>query len=170
MLPEKTLVAGAIEVNEHGWGRARLAVIADASAGSLKAFIRANIEAGSTVVSDGWSAYPAALEGYAHERLNVSASGSPAHRSLPAVHRLFVSVKRLLDGTYQGSGTVGHLPEYLDEFVFRFNRRHMATEVPSGYRIITLSNRLLIARPGGCGKNTRAGKYLKPADPGTLPI
>lgn len=29
---------------------------------------------------------------------------------------------RVFEGAYQGSGTDGHLPEYLDDFVFRFNR------------------------------------------------
>lgn len=120
----KTLVAGAIELTEHRWGRARLAVIPDASAESLKSFVENNVEPGSTVITDGWTAYPPALHGYVHEPFNVSASGRPAHESLPAVHRLFAQVKRTLDGTYQGAGTVEHQDEYLDEFIFRFNRRH----------------------------------------------
>lgn len=120
----KVLVAGAIEITESGWGRARLALIEDASAATLKTFVRANVAADSTVVTDGWRSYRSALDGYTHVPLNVAASGRPAHESLPAVHRLFALVKRTLEGTYQGAGTSEHLPEYLDEFVFRFNRRH----------------------------------------------
>lgn len=119
----KTLVAGAIEVTEQGWGRVRLSVIPDASTASLRAFITANVEPGATVVSDAWVSYPPALESYVHEAVNVSASGHPAHESLPAVHRIFALVKRLLDGTYQGGGSANHLQGYLDEFTFRFNRR-----------------------------------------------
>lgn len=48
----KTLVAGGIEITAHGWGRVRLAVIEDASASSLQAFVKANIASGSTVVTD----------------------------------------------------------------------------------------------------------------------
>lgn len=118
----KTLVAGA--VSDHGWGRARLAVISDASKDSLQSFVRANIGAGAAVVTDGWPSYPPALTGYKHSPVNVSASKRPAHESLPAVHRLFAQVKRTLEGTYQGSASVEHLQEYLDEFVFRFNRCH----------------------------------------------
>lgn len=120
----KTLVAGAIEIADDGWGRARLAIIPDASAASLREFITANIAPGSTIVSDGWRGYGNAVEGYAHEPVSVWKSGLEAHASLPAVHRLFALVKRMIEGTYQGSGSVGHLQEYLDEFVFRFNRRH----------------------------------------------
>lgn len=120
----KTLVAGAIEITDHGWGRARLTVISDASAASLNSFITTAIKPGATVLTDAWPAYPSALSGYIHQPLNISASGRPAHESLPAVHRLFALVKRSVEGTYQGSGSPEHLGEYLDEFVFRFNRRH----------------------------------------------
>lgn len=120
----KTLVAGAIEITGTGWGRARMAVISDASAPVLRGFITANITPGSIVVSDGWASYPAALTGYEHDRLNVAASGRPAHESLPGIHRLFALAKRTIDGTYHGSVATGHMDEYLNEFVFRFKRRH----------------------------------------------
>ena len=42
----KTLVAGAVEITEHGWGRARLSIIDDATAQTLNTFITANIEPG----------------------------------------------------------------------------------------------------------------------------
>lgn len=119
----KVLVAGAIEVSESGWGRARMAVIPNASRDALQAFVVSNIAPGSTVITDAWKSYPPALNGYNHEPMNVSASGLPAHESLPAIHRIFSLVKRLVDGTYQGGGSPKHLQEYLDEFVFRFNRR-----------------------------------------------
>lgn len=119
----KTLVAGAVEITEYGWGRARLAVIPDASAASLSSFVQANAAPGSMVVTDAWTSYPKALAGYAHEAINITATRRPAHESLPAVHRLFALAKRTIEGPYQGSGTIEHLPEYLDEFIFRFNRR-----------------------------------------------
>src|SRR5450756_312854 len=54
----KVLFAAAVEVNEGRIGRARLGVIPDASAVSLAAFLDANVEPGSRVITDGWSAYP----------------------------------------------------------------------------------------------------------------
>lgn len=132
----KTLVAGAIEITDRGWGRARLAVIPDASAPTLRSFAHQTIAAGSTVITDGWRSYPPALDQYAHLPINISATRRPAHESLPAVHRLFALVKRSLEGTYQGAGSVEHLPEYLDEFVFRFNRRRSRHRGLVFYRLL----------------------------------
>lgn len=120
----KVLVAGAVERAEHGFGRARLAIIDNASADALGAFLDENVEPGSTVITDGWSAYPPATrKNYLHQSTSVSASGLPAHEVLPAVHRAFALVKRWLMGTAQGAASPEHLQAYLDEWVFRFNRR-----------------------------------------------
>ncbi|MHA3724908.1 transposase [Leucobacter sp. HY1910] len=56
--------------------------------------------------------------------LNRNTGGAQKSEYSPAVHRLFALAKRMIEGTYQGAGTAAHLQEYLDEFVFRFNRRH----------------------------------------------
>ena len=121
----KVLFAAAVEVEEHGFGRARLGVIPDASAESLAAFLDANVEPGSVVLTDGWSAYPAATKDrYAHKGTSIAASGRPAHEVLPGVHLVFSLVKRWIMGTLQGSVSPEHVQAYFDEWVFRFNRRH----------------------------------------------
>ncbi len=74
--------------------------------------------------------------GVDHEVRNVSASGQPAHVSLPGVHRLFSLTKRVLDGTNQGSVQPEHLRAYLDEFVFRFNRRTSHTRGMLFFRLL----------------------------------
>ena len=51
-------------------------------------------------------------------------SGAAAHTLLPGVHRLFSLAKRWLEGTHQGAVRPEHLQSYLDEFIFRFNRRN----------------------------------------------
>jgi hypothetical protein len=61
--------------------------------------------------------------GYAHEPLNLSASWGDAALRLPAIHLVFGLAKRWLLGTHHGAVSQKHLPAYLDEFVFRFNRR-----------------------------------------------
>src|SRR5437763_9647890 len=115
----KLLVAGAVEIRGKGPGRARLAVIGDYSAVALGAFVAGNVAEGSTVVSDGWSGY-ARLKDVKHEPTVVG--DAPAHAVLPWVHRVFANAERWALGVYHGLRPA-HLQAYLDEFVFRFNRR-----------------------------------------------
>src|SRR5947209_649066 len=115
----KLLIAGAVEIVGKGPGRVRLAVIGDCSAATLNAFVAGNVVAGSTVVSDGWSGY-ATLTDVKHEPKVVG--DTPAHLVLPWVHRVFANAKRWGLGVYHGLRQQ-HLQAYLDEFVFRFNRR-----------------------------------------------
>jgi predicted RNA-binding Zn-ribbon protein involved in translation (DUF1610 family) len=125
----KHLVAAALEhaPNGHGYGRLRLGVVENRSAFALRRFIHDNIEPGSRIITDGLSTYKATMAGYVHEARNESAPGAdPAHELLPGVHRVFSLAERWLLGTHQGGVQAGHLQEYLDEFVFRWNRRHAA--------------------------------------------
>jgi hypothetical protein len=48
-------------------------------------------------------------------------------------------VKRWLLGTHQGSVEEAHLPDYLDEFVFRFNRRRSRSRGLVFYRVLELA-------------------------------
>lgn len=134
----KTLVAGAVERRGQGMGRARLEIIPNAAAPALTAFLRSNLAPGSRVISDGWTAYNPACRatGLLHTAHKVTPSGLQAHVFLPGVHRLFSLVKRVLDGTYQGSVQPEHLQAYLNEFVFRFNRRHANQRGLLFYRLL----------------------------------
>jgi len=100
----KTLVVIAVELREpRGYGRARMSNIADASAKTLREFLIGTVEPGSTVVTDGWSAYPAACrDWFVHEPRPVAGSGRQANELLPAVHRAAALCKRWLLGTHQG--------------------------------------------------------------------
>ena len=115
----KMLVAGAVEVHDGGPGRVRLAPIADFSAASLHAFIKANVAAGATAKTDGWSSYTGA-PGVTHDPHVVGPMA--AHVVLPWAHRVFANLKAWALGVYHGLREK-HLQSYLDEFVFRFNRR-----------------------------------------------
>lgn len=53
----KSLVAIAAQEDSRGIGRIRMARIPDASAASLRQFIRTAIEPGSVVHTDGWEGY-----------------------------------------------------------------------------------------------------------------
>jgi len=75
--------------------------------------------------TDDWGSYPTPCKehGLDHRPTNVSKSTELAHEVLPSIHRVFSLLHRVLLGTYQGGVRRKHLPRYLAEFEFRFNRR-----------------------------------------------
>jgi hypothetical protein len=115
----KMLVAGAVESRPEGPGRVRLAAIADYSANSLHAFLRTSVTPGAIVKTDGWSGY-ANAQAVTHDPHTIGPMA--AHIVLPWAHRVFANLKCWALGVYHGLRRQ-HLQAYLDEFVFRFNRR-----------------------------------------------
>ena len=106
-------------------GRVRINVIPDASASTLIPWCAMNIKKGARVITDGWSAYNDLEEhGYSHRRILQSAKGKKTGAYLPMVHLIVSNLKRWLLGTYIGAVLPHHLPAYLNEFTFRFNRRY----------------------------------------------
>jgi transposase-like protein len=120
----KTLVVVAAECLGKKCGRVRFRCIPEASALDLLPFISDFIAPGSKIITDGWAGYnDVGKSGYKHEVHVVKGSGRQAHDLLPHVHLLDSLVKRWINGTHQGNIDPYHLPFYLDEFAFRFNRR-----------------------------------------------
>jgi transposase-like protein len=115
-------------------------VIPDATSTTLREFLLANIEPGAVVISDSLGSSSAACgEDYRHKPFNVRASGLPAHVPLPGVHRVASLAKRWLLGTHQGAVEADHLQAYLNEFCFRFNRRHSRARGLLFYRLMQLA-------------------------------
>src|SRR3954463_14235115 len=116
---KKVILAGAVEVG--GSGRIRLAVIPDLSAATFARFAKEAIMPGSAVLTDGWPSFRGLSGSYQH-RPTVTGDPKNAAKQLPRGHRAFANLKTWLLGTHHGVGAK-HLPHYVDEFVFRFNRR-----------------------------------------------
>jgi transposase-like protein len=137
----KVLTAIAVEVMPpRGFGRARIAVIDNAKTATLRGFLTGAVEPGATVITDGLPAYRGATRNlFEHEPRPVWRSGQTAADLLPAVHRVASLTKRWLLGTLQGSVSREHLPAYLDEFVFRFNRRNSTRRGLLFYRLLSLA-------------------------------
>ena len=131
----KTLVVIAVEDKGNRLGRIRLHKVKNASAQSLIPAIKESVEPNSEVRTDGWSGYiglPSA--GYYH---NVTRSSADVGENLlPLANRVAALLKRWLQGTHQGSPRSSHLDYYLDEFVFRFNRRTSRWRGKLFYRLI----------------------------------
>lgn len=135
-----------------------MAPLTDASAKSLHAFVTDHVEPGATVITDAWQGYHGLEElGYLHKRPSQRAAracGEDPGELLPAVHRVASLIKRWLLGTHQGSLELTHLPSYMNEFVFRFNRRRSRSRGLVFYRVLELaiahdpvSYRDLVANP-----------------------
>lgn len=122
----KELVVVGVEVRGAGSGRVRMQVIDDASADTLCGFVADSVGPGATVHTDAWPSYRRlAKQGYVHRPRSQRAGlllGEEPGQMLPRVHRMIGNLKSWLQGTHRGvSGE--HLQVYLDEYVFRFNRR-----------------------------------------------
>ncbi len=115
----KLRIAGAVELHNDRPGRIRLAPIKDFAAASLHPFLAANIAPNNTAKTDGWSGYNRA-PGVDHQPHVIGAMA--AHVVLPWIHRVFANLKTWALGVYHGLRPK-YLQAYLDEFVFRFNRR-----------------------------------------------
>lgn len=134
----KVLVAAAVEILEpKGFGRIRLRRIPRDSAPHVIPFVQEIVEAGARVHTDGSAAYRSLADlGYEHQRIVMLGSDVPAHVSIAGVHRVAALLQRWVLGTHHGSIQPEHLDAYLDEFVFRFNRRTSRSRGLLFYRLM----------------------------------
>ena len=146
----KTVVAGAVESRRgqargRRLGRLRLQAVRDASAKSLLGFLGQNVSIPAAVATDGWSGYRGLeAQGYTHEPILLARSWGDAALRLPAIHLVFGLAKRWLLGTHHGAVSAKHLQTYLDEYVFRFNRR---TANSIAHRFARLIQQAVLTQP-----------------------
>lgn len=117
-----------IKGQPYNAGSARIAVIESATAQNLGSFIRRNVKEKTWIISDGWRGY-SGLDEFRHYPI-VQGSGAAAGENMPIIHILFSNIKAWLNGTFHGVSTK-HLPRYLREWNYRFNRRGMRAELDS---------------------------------------
>jgi hypothetical protein len=92
--------------------------------------------------TDGRATAASTSSGYTHEPCSQRAArarGDDPAELLPAGHRVASLAKRWLLGTHQGSVEEAHLQSYLNEFVFRFNRRRSRSRGLVFYRVLELA-------------------------------
>lgn len=140
----KATVVGAVEVRTREAtgkahrrtvyaGRLRLRVVSGIGADdpmtgrdadSLTGFVKDNVAPGATIRTDGWVGY-AGLKalGYGHDPLPLCGDPEKAEKHLPMSHLVFSNLKTWIRGTHHSRIEPKHLQAYLNEYVFRFNRR-----------------------------------------------
>lgn len=139
----KIPVAVAVELDEQGLGRIRMSVLKDVSGGSLIPFITDNIERESEIITDGWSGF-SSIESYGYKRTVCNQTIAMGEdEMLPHVHLIISLLKRWLLGTHQGAVEHKYLQAYLDEYVFRFNRRASSERGLLFYRL--LENAMIVS-------------------------
>ena len=151
---------------QHGFyaGSLRVAVLPAANGTELGAFLRANVEAKSHLLTDGFKGYQgrdAALAGHLKHTPVIQGDGKNAAEFFPIIHTVFSNMKAWLVGTHHGV-SAKHLPRYLREWTYRFNRRNRVDGL-DGYIIrramdcATITYEQLIAgvMPGGADRAKR---------------
>lgn len=120
------LVLVAVEKRNKGSGRVRMKVIPDFKAKTIVPFLTQNIASGSTIYTDGLKSFDGLSEaGFKHiPRIQPlrSALRKGAKPAVPLADRAVGNLQQWLIGTYHGVSRP-QLQVYLDEFVFRHNRR-----------------------------------------------
>jgi transposase-like protein len=125
----KTGVAVAVENRGKTAGAVRLAVIPRATTAALTSFVTQAIHAHETVVfTDAWGGDTALARFGIDHRPRKGGHGHQSVHLLSWAHTVFGNLKTWLRGTFHGVSQK-HLQRYLDEFVFRFDRRWKEAEL-----------------------------------------
>jgi transposase-like protein len=121
-----TLVLVAVEKRGRATGRARMKVIPDFKSSTLIGFLKENLESGSTVYTDGLKSFSGLEEvGFKHvPRIQPRPIElrKGAKSVVPLADQAIGNLQQWLIGTHHGVSRE-QLQVYLDEFVFRHNRR-----------------------------------------------
>ena len=102
-------------------GRVRLKEIENCGAEELTKFVEDNISLNAKVKTDKWPGYNKLSSiGYEHIAKKITNYNS----EFKGLHNVVSLIKRWVLGTFQGKISQKHIQQYLEEFSFRFNRKH----------------------------------------------
>jgi len=140
----------AISINEEGHPVAMsMTVVKGFQLTEISRWAQRHLQPGSHVVSDGLACFSAVKEaGCLHDRI-VTGGGyqSVTKEEFTWVNTMIGNVKNAITGTYHAIGSP-HLPRYLAEFCYRFNRRFQLEDMLPRFIYVALRtppmpNRLL---------------------------
>ncbi len=121
------LVLVAVEKRGRASGRVRMKVIPDFKSRTIIPFLPQNVSPGSTIHTDGLKSFEGLTEaGFQHIARTQplrSELRKGARSAVPLADRAIGNLQQWLIGTYHGVSKP-QLQVYLDEFVFRHNRRN----------------------------------------------
>lgn len=133
---DKVTVMLAVEKRGRKLGRIRAQVGDRPGSMAILDFARAVIAPGSEIHTDGSRLFRRLPEmGYTHQATAAIRATDQAS-VLPGLHTVASLLKRWLIGTLHYGVAAAHLPYYLDEFTFRFNRRDARSRGLLFYRLL----------------------------------
>ena len=121
----KTPFVAAVTLNaDHHPIAMNLNVVKGFRTSEIKRWAGKHLEPGSMVYSDGLACFSAVLDHGCHHYSIVTGGGpdSVTKQEFAWVNTMIGNVKRSINGTYHAINAK-HLPRYLAEFCYRFNRR-----------------------------------------------
>ena len=104
-------------------GRIRLQKLPNKTADSVNQFVKNCIAPGASIVSDDGAEFSSLIKlGYNHQAVPMRGDKIKMNSTLPMISVVTANLKTWIDGAFHGVSKK-HLQSYLDEFMFRFNRR-----------------------------------------------
>jgi len=104
-------------------GSARAVLSSRCDSDAALGFAESSIKEGALIVTDGGAEFASMVEGaFDHDSHDQLGQAKVSERHLRRVHLFFSNLKTWLRGTFHGV-SLKHLARYLDEYVYRFNRR-----------------------------------------------
>ena len=111
------------KIIKHGLaGRIRLQKVPNKKAEYADKFATNCITQGATIVSDDGTEFTNLKLGFDHRPVPMRGDREKMDKHLPMISRVTANLKTWIDGTFHSVGQK-HLQGYLNEFMFRFNRR-----------------------------------------------
>ncbi|MDJ0864052.1 MAG: IS1595 family transposase [Gammaproteobacteria bacterium] len=151
--PAKTPFVAAVETDKDGRPRKmRLTRVAGFRREAIAEWASRHVQSGSVVTSDGLACFNGIVDAGCKHWYVVTGGGPNSAKTteLHWVNTLLGNVKRSIHGTYHAISPK-HLPRYLAEFSYRFNRRFKLVEMlprlayialrtpPMPYRLLTMA-------------------------------
>lgn len=124
---EKAKVMIGVSINEEGHPQyLKMEVVADLKEDTVMQFAQKHVKDGSTISSDAYRSYAGLQKRYVLKAKVFDPDRDAEH--LKWLHTIISNAKAFIDGTFHGLGQK-HMQNYLDEFCYRFNRRHFQDEI-----------------------------------------
>jgi len=136
----KTPFVAAVSINEEGHPIAmNMNVVKGFRLTEISRWAKQHLQAGSTVYSDGLACFTAVTQAGC-EHISIVTGGGPqsvTKREFAWVNTMIGNIKTAMTGSYH-SINPKHLPRYLAEFCYRFNRRFQLEDMIPRFSYIAL--------------------------------